>query len=298
MGKRKLKREVREWRHIANTRNQACNKAIERADSLERMFWRTTKIGVKWHRRALRYQRDMAAYHDAYDQAAKDLTDSKVGESSARIGCLHTVGELQERIAALEGQLRQVVAAHDDGVAYYRQRLGEYVTKANNARRWSAAWKRAAKTERQERLMYTRQDVKLDYAHFEPGNLQAMLEHPVFQVISQTMWEMLEAAPAPNYIEWQMRPRDEQGEGHDIVLTAQRCEGKTPHTCRKEAEAATKTANERIATLEGLLRRWDGWAPIVKDSLLHDATGAALAPAATAETPTQAPHASREARDA
>jgi len=180
----------------------------------------------------------------------------------------------------------------EDALAWRRQNIKDWgamrkvYRQRDDARQWSAAWKQAAKDERRERLMYTRQDVKLDYAHFEPGNLQAMLEHPVFQVISQTMWEMLEAAPAPNYIEWQMHPRDEQGESHDIVLTAQRCEGKTPHTCRKEAEAATNAATERIATLEGLLRRWVHVSPIAPPALSAE-TRAALGAAPTEPAPSQ-----------
>jgi hypothetical protein len=61
------------------------------------------------------------------------------------------------------------------------------------------------------------------------------------------------------------------------------------HRCRFAAKSA-HAANERIATLEGLLRRWDGWAPIVKDSLLHDETRATLGevPAPTEPVPSQA----------
>ena len=84
---------------------------------------------------------------------------------------------------------------------------------------------------------------------FDGITLEAAFKHPIFEVIGQWFYQLLEMAEAPNYLEVTLHPADRDGNDHDIVLTAQRKQGKTPNELKMEAQ----TEAER---LRALLRQW------------------------------------------
>lgn len=59
--------------------------------------------------------------------------------------------------------------------------------------------------------------------------------------------------PAPNYVEMSMHDADGQ-----MIVTVQRCEGKTPHTLQKEAEQQRDAARAEVVRLAAEIERLQG----------------------------------------
>lgn len=70
----------------------------------------------------------------------------------------------------------------------------------------------------------------------------------VVAILAQAMHDFMDALPAPNSAEWQLRYGD-----RTLVMSAQWKHGKTPMDCRREALAALQKSEEAVQNLRGAL---------------------------------------------
>lgn len=70
----------------------------------------------------------------------------------------------------------------------------------------------------------------------------------IAEVIADHFYNMLQESNAPNYLELRFR---HQESNQLILVHVQKCEGKTPHELRLEAEKEVQRLTDEIARLKG-----------------------------------------------
>lgn len=92
-------------------------------------------------------------------------------------------------------------------------------------------------------------DPKLSHMRLENGQLDMALISPVIEGLATAMGGWFVAGGAKNYAEMRLHDRHETGAVY--IVTVQKSGAKTPHDCRREAEAELATLRAEVEKLTG-----------------------------------------------